>query len=197
MRLVWYVSYGSNMHADRFTCYIEGGTPDGGNRNYPGCRDRTAPRDTRSLSVDGRVYFATESPVWGGGRAFYDRHMSGDPTFVRAYLITEQQFSDVCNQEMYRPPGTDLDLSEVLANGRAEFGPGRYETLIHLGDNDGYPMLTFTAPWSHADKPLVPPIRSLPPDARPRPTLSTRMDPAADRRLPRQPARRRERLVPR
>ncbi|HEX6356698.1 histone deacetylase [Actinophytocola sp.] len=156
MSLVWYVSYGSNMHAERFACYLAGGAPDGGNRTYPGCRDRGAPRATRGCSVGGTVYFATESPVWGGGRAFYDQHLPGT-TFARAYLITEQQFADICNQEMYRPPGIDLDLSEVLKNGRATLGNGRYETLIHLDDRDSHPMLTFTAPWSYGDKPLVAP----------------------------------------
>lgn len=156
MGLVWYVSYGSNMHADRFACYLVGGTPDGGKRSYPGCRDRTSPRATLGCSVPGGVYFATESAVWGGGRAFYDPHLPGH-MHARAYLITAAQFGDVCAQEMYREPGADLDLREVLANGSARLGEGRYETLMHLGDQDGHPMLTFTAPWSFGDEPLNPP----------------------------------------
>jgi hypothetical protein len=156
MSLVWYVSYGSNMHVDRFTCYVAGGTPDGGNRSYPGCRDRTPPLAIRGCSVPGGVYFATESPVWGGGRAFFDPELPG-VAHARAYLITEKQFADVREQEMYREPGTDLDLREVLANGRARLGDGRYETLIHLGDHDDHPMLTFTAPWSFGQEPLVAP----------------------------------------
>jgi hypothetical protein len=158
MDLVWYVSYGSNMHADRFACYVEGGIPAGGRKNYPGCHDRTPPRRAEGFQVEGGVYFATESPVWQGGRAFFDREL---PTkaYVRAYLITRQRFSDVCAQEMYRAPGADpeFDLAEVRATGRSQLGDGRYETLVHLGDHDGYPMLTFTAPWSCNDKPLVPP----------------------------------------
>lgn len=160
MDLVWYVSYGSNMHADRFACYIAGGTPDGGNRCYPGCRDTTEPRQAKGFEVRGRVYFATESPVWQGGRAFFDQNLLGE-TYVRAYLITKQQFADVWNQEMYREPGTtDLDLREVLTSGRAKLGEGRYETLIFLGERDGCPMLTFTAPWSFGEEPLVAPSGS-------------------------------------
>ncbi|MEU0882226.1 hypothetical protein ABZ345_26720 [Lentzea sp. NPDC005914] len=158
MDLVWYVSYGSNMHADRFACYVEGGIPAGGRKSCPGCRDRTPPRQAKGFEIEGGVYFATESPVWRGGRAFFDREL---PTraHVRAYLITRQQFSDVCAQEMYRIPGTDpdLDLTEVLATGRSQLGDGRYETLVRLGYHDRYPMLTFTAPWSCGDEPLVPP----------------------------------------
>ncbi|MGW8332136.1 hypothetical protein ACWGLE_30040, partial [Streptomyces sp. NPDC055897] len=37
--LVWYASYGSNMHLDRLAHYIEGGRPAGAARSYPGCRD--------------------------------------------------------------------------------------------------------------------------------------------------------------
>ncbi|WP_063741401.1 hypothetical protein [Saccharothrix syringae] len=144
--LVWYVSYGSNMHADRFTCYLAGGTPVGARRHHPGCRDTTPPRDTRPMQIPGGVYFATESPVWLGGRAFYDPDLPGTAA-VRAYLITPSQFADVAAQEMYREPGADLDLTEVLAHGRAGLGDGRYETLLHLGDHDGHPALTFTAPW--------------------------------------------------
>jgi hypothetical protein len=154
--LIWYVSYGSNMHVDRFACYVAGGIPDGGKKHYPGCRDTTPPRRAEGFEVEGGVYFATESPVWQGGRAFFDRALP-DRSHVRAYLITRQQFSDVCAQEMYRAPGADLDLTEVLATGRSKLGEGRYETLVHLGEHDGYPMLTFTAPWSYKPEALVAP----------------------------------------
>ncbi|MEU3628959.1 histone deacetylase [Amycolatopsis coloradensis] len=145
--LVWYASYGSNMNAGRFGCYLAGGVPEGGTRLYPGCRDRRPPVDSRGCELPGRIYFATMSPVWGGGRAFYDPALPGR-AFARAYLITAGQFADVVAQEMYREPGTDLDLTPVLATGAAMLGPGRYETLLHAGDLDGYPVLTFTAPWA-------------------------------------------------
>ncbi|GAA2696751.1 MULTISPECIES: histone deacetylase [Actinosynnema] len=144
--LVWYVSYGSNLHAGRFDCYLSGGTPPGATRCYPGCRDRTPPRAVRPWELPGGVYFTTHSPVWDGGRAFYDPSLPG-VAVGRAYLVTTGQFSDVAAQEMYRAPGEDLDLSGVLATGRAELGPGRYETLVKVGEADGRPALTFTAPW--------------------------------------------------
>jgi hypothetical protein len=67
---------------------------------------------------------------------------------ARAYLITVEQFADIVAQEMHREPGADLDLAPVLASGRHELGPGRYETLLHVDEVDGYPVLTFTSPWS-------------------------------------------------
>src|SRR4051794_6737799 len=105
---VWYVSYGSNMCADRFACYLAGGIPLGANRGHPGCRDRRAPLSTTAYGLAGGVYFATESAVWGGGRAFYDRDLSSGAT-ARAYLITAGQFADIISQEMHRPTGADLD----------------------------------------------------------------------------------------
>lgn len=158
--LVWYVSYGSNIYADRMMCYLAGGTPTGTQHTYPGCRDRRPPRRALGHHLAGGVYFATTSPVWGGGRAFYDPALTGPESIgaaARAYLITLGQFADIIAQEMYRTPGADIDLGAVLATGRTELGPGRYETLLHVGTIDGYPALTFTAPWHAHDVPWTAP----------------------------------------
>ncbi|WP_165986797.1 histone deacetylase [Streptomyces sp. YIM 98790] len=153
--LVWYAAYGSNMDLARLGHYLRGG--DGPGRSCPGCRDPRPPRCSRPLLLPGGLYFATRSPVWGGGRAFYDPDHTGRPTAARAHLITLAQFSDIAAQEMYREPGTDLDLRRVLAHGRARLGPGRYETLVAAGEADGHPVLTFTAPWPAAEAEPVPP----------------------------------------
>lgn len=102
--------------------------------------------------MPGGIFFATESLVWGGGRAFYDPELPGTAA-MRAYLITHQQFSDVVAQEMYGRTGEDLDLTEVLRTGRSRLGPGRYQTLIRLPHASGHPMITFTSPWSAAEVP--------------------------------------------
>ncbi|SFE30340.1 hypothetical protein SAMN05216251_102431 [Actinacidiphila alni] len=156
-RRVWYVAYGSNTHMARLRCYVEGGRGvAGGGREYPGCRDRRMPERSVGVELPGAVYFATRSPVWGGGRAFYDPGAKGR-VWARAHLLTVGQFSDVAAQEMYAAPGRDLGLTRVLAEGREELGPGRYETLVHAGDLDGLPLLTFTAPWAAGAVPHVPP----------------------------------------
>jgi hypothetical protein len=132
MSQVWYVSYGSNMSSVRFACYIEGGRPPGGSRTNPGARDPRLP--VRSVPVDlpGTLYFAGESPQWGGGVAFYDHARPGF-TAARAYLVTAAQLADIAAQEMYRVPQDGDPLEEVvlapLQGGRHELGPGRYETL--------------------------------------------------------------------
>ncbi|MFE2557651.1 histone deacetylase [Streptomyces sp. NPDC059352] len=143
---VWYAAYGSNTHTERLGYYLAGGCPPGAAWAFPGCRDPRPPERSVALLLPGRVYFATDSPVWRGGRAFYDPAADGTARGV-AHLLTVGQFSDIAAQEMYREPGQDLDLSEVLAAGRCSLGPGRYETLVCPGLLDGLPVLTFTAPW--------------------------------------------------
>ncbi|MEU8514993.1 histone deacetylase [Kitasatospora sp. NPDC048722] len=164
MSLVWYAAYGSNLDAARMSCYLAGGRPEGAARHYPGCRDPHPPRRDTATVLPGTLYFATHSPVWGGGRGFYDPDADGEMP-CRAYLLTAGQFSDVAAQEMYRSPGTDLDLTRVLAHGRDRLGPGRYETLVHAGTLDGLPLLTFTAPGGLAaarlDPPSAPYLRTL------------------------------------
>ena len=142
---VWYASYGSNLSSDRFQCYLGGGRPEGASRTYPGARNQSPPEDDRALTLPGEMFFAWESPTWGGGIAFYDAEAAGE-TLTRADLVTEQQFADVAAQEMHRTPGADLDLSQVLEHARDEVGPGRYETLHLVGELEGAPVLTFTTP---------------------------------------------------
>ncbi|WP_435612187.1 histone deacetylase [Streptomyces sp. bgisy159] len=153
---VWYTSYGSNMDLDRLAYYIRGGRPPGAARTYPGCRDQQMPSRSIPVELQGAMYFATESPVWGGGRAFYDPQADGR-VLGRAHLVSVEQFSDIAAQEMYREPGRNLDLGEALTTGRVMLGDGRYETLICSGQVDRAPVLTFTAPWSMHDVRWNPP----------------------------------------
>jgi hypothetical protein len=160
--LVWYAAYGSNLLADRLRCYLAGGTPPRGLRRYPGCRDPSPPRRSVPVLLPGGIYFALESLAWTGGLALYDPLLPGEAA-ARAYLITAGQFADVVAQEMYREPdgrhpgGRTTAVDEAVRNGRVELGPGRYETLVYAGARDGYPVLTFTAPWHAADVALSPP----------------------------------------
>jgi hypothetical protein len=139
--LVWYVAYGSNMRAARFGCYISGGRPSGANRTYLGCRDPSPPRRDIAIQLAGGLTFAGQSRVWGGGVAFYNPHADGEIA-ARAYLLTFGQFSDVVAQETRRPVGNDL----TLGAGHRWTTPSRvYETLLHIDDRDGFPMVTLTS----------------------------------------------------
>ncbi|MDT0202138.1 histone deacetylase [Nocardioides sp. AE5] len=153
---LWYVSYGSNMCLARLRCYLEGGRPPGAKVTYAGARDATLPRQDAAVMLPGRLYFAGESPVWGGGVAFYDHSSpaaAASRTPARAWRITTAQFADVAAQEMHRLPTADDPLERILLGplpgGQHRVGPGNYETLVHLGERDGLAMYTFTSPHGY------------------------------------------------
>jgi hypothetical protein len=147
MERVWYVAYGSNLALERFSCYLYGGRPRGGARVYPGCRNQDPPQQSAGVIVPGGLVFAGASKVWGGGSAFYNPSVSTQLA-GRAYLITAGQLGDVVAQEMWRDPGSPfaLEVAAVLPGVHAihTMGPGRYETVIRLGDHEGRPMYTIT-----------------------------------------------------
>jgi hypothetical protein len=154
---VWYVAYGSNLAMARFRCYLSGGRPVGSSRDYLGCRDPSEPTRSVGVEVPGALVFAAESSVWGGGMAFYDRAASG-AVACRAYLVTTEQFADIAAQELRRPPGGEFarDLAGLLADvdSVVTTGPGRYETVVRLGELDGTPMFTIT----HHEVGSLPPV---------------------------------------
>jgi hypothetical protein len=109
------------MSAARLACYLTGGCPPGGRLTHRGARDTNLPSRSLAFTLPGRVFFAGESRVWGGGRAFYDPGVRG-PSPARAYLVTAEQFDDIRSQE-----------------------PSVYDRLLEVGVRDGHPMLTFTS----------------------------------------------------
>ena len=114
--LVWYVAYGSNLGAARLQRYLDRGP------------DPTPPRADRSLTIGHPLFFAGESTVWGGGRAYVDHEPdAGRATLARAWLLTSEQWADLHRQES----GPDDD---------------RYPTLVDLGRHDGVAVRTFTGP---------------------------------------------------
>lgn len=151
--LVWYAAYGSNLSLARFTCYLEGGQPRGARISMEGARDATPPRDVRPIELPGAIFFGAESTTWGGGIAFYEPDVVGR-ALATAYLITREQFSDLVAQEMHRPVGEDIDLTDLLSmdvdpHGRPpqwELGRGFYERLLVVDELDDLPVLTFTYP---------------------------------------------------
>lgn len=152
-RQVWYVSYGSNMSSDRFLCYVQGGRAPGAGMAEVGCEDPTPPAASEPLRLDRRIYFAAHSKRWeGGGVALLDHAEAppGEGALARGWLISEGQLNDVVAQEN-GPSGLatdDLDMARVLSEGTVSLGPGRYQTMVYLGDHKGHPMVTFTAPWT-------------------------------------------------
>jgi len=149
--LVWYAAFGSNMSSARLACYLAGGVPHGASRVYEGCRDPTPPREHRSITIAGRLRFAGESSVWGGGMAFYTPGDEG-VVHVRAYLLSLEQLADLVAQETRHPVGKTLVLAE---HGPTRHGLSRiYDVVLDLGELDGHRLLTLS---SSLDHPVNPP----------------------------------------
>lgn len=98
--LVWYVAYGSNLSNERFLCYIRGGTPEGSDKAFEGCRDTTLPRDVKPEILDRELYFAENSKGWQGMGVSFIRNESSNTskTYVIKYLITREQLEDLAKQ---------------------------------------------------------------------------------------------------
>ncbi|MEB1806959.1 MAG: hypothetical protein LPK26_06625 [Bacillaceae bacterium] len=147
-RYVWYASYGSNLSNDRFLCYIRGGKPEGSDKEEVGCKDQSLPLKQRSHIMYYPLYFAKNSDRWQNqGVAFIG--LSKDEnhkTYSRKYLITEDQFFDVVKQENN---GIDIqiNLTEVEKSEYKTLRDSWYGTILYVGEEDGYPIFTFTAHW--------------------------------------------------
>lgn len=148
-RLVWYAVYGSNLLRARFDCYIQGGKPDGAAKEYPGCRDKTAPREARRFVLAHSLYFAEHSDSWGGAIAFIRRTVSDARTYGRVYLITYGQFNDVVRQENGRDVPGRVVVPSFEALAQADHwdldGFRLYGGIIKIGARHGHPILSLTA----------------------------------------------------
>jgi hypothetical protein len=155
--LVWYAAYGSNLSARRFDCYLAGGQPPGSRRFHTPCADPSPPRGTAAATLPHRLYFAGESPTWGGGVAFVDLEPApGVETLVRLYLLTRIQFAAVVAGENHTGE-VRLPSPRAAAPRWYVAAAGRYGAVLHCGQRDGVPVLTCTMP-PRPDTPLAPPV---------------------------------------
>ncbi len=145
---VWYASYGSNLNRDRFLCYIKGGKPEGSEKVEVGCEDPTLPIEEATYIMHYPLYFAMESDRWQQqGVGFIGlKQDNKHRTYSRMYLITVEQFMDVIKQEN-NGVALDIDLHEIMDQGYKTIKDSWYGTILYLGDEGGYPVLTFTADW--------------------------------------------------
>jgi hypothetical protein len=150
---VWYASYGSNINPERFLCYIKGGQPEGSSQVEIGCKDTSLPVDESTFTIDRPLYFAKKAARWEAhGAAFIGLHEDKENrTYSKKYLITVEQFLDVVKQENN---GIDfkIDLHEVQRKGSKVFQRHSwYGNILFLGEEGGFPIYTFTAPWDIND----------------------------------------------
>jgi hypothetical protein len=150
-REVFYAAYGSNLSAERFACYIAGGTAPGANRALPGARDRRPPESWHALRLTGHVYFYGHSRTWGGAPAAFEPAVRdaapGAEVFARAWRLAWDQLEDVMAQENGRVTcPLDVEPAALVTGYSMLAGPGRYDRLICVGALEGLPVVTFTAP---------------------------------------------------
>jgi len=150
-REVFYAAYGSNLSAERFACYIAGGTAPGASRALPAARDRRQPESWQALRLPGRLSFRGHSSTWGGAPAVFEpatpTEQAGTEVFARAWHLRWGQFEDVMAQENGRATRPLVVGPTALVDGSSMLvGPGRYDRLVCVGTLDGVPVLTFTAP---------------------------------------------------
>ena len=149
---LWYVSYGSNLFADRFHCYLTGGRAPGARWTNPGARDPSLPTGDRRIGavifpvaheLDHALVFGGPSHTWHGGPAFLDLVTPGH-SVGRGWRITHEQFEDLVAQENKLDPGT-VTISALLIEEGGVVLPGtRYGRLVPLPPIDGEPAVTFT-----------------------------------------------------
>jgi len=158
--LVWYASYGSNMDARRFACYIQGGVPLGGTRDHIGCDDKSMPVAETGMEIPYSLYFAGESAVWTGGVAFVRGIAGEQKTKSKAYLITKAQFEQVVAQESRRDYIPPMDITLLRTQGQliVEDGNSNYDQVLYCGEYQGYPVLTCTSP--HLKQPYTKPAHT-------------------------------------
>jgi hypothetical protein len=161
MNMLWYAAYGSNVNRERFLEYIYGGKSAFNGQTYPGCRTKQDPIRDYAMMVNRELYFAKNSPPWGGAVAFVRPEPSKSQTLGRAYLITEEQFVDLAAQENGRRPGDpEFRFSYSYSADHAEsyFNPSDpgtsipggklwYGRILLLGTRESWPIFTLTAEW--------------------------------------------------
>lgn len=145
---VWYVSYGSNLLAERFEAYLLGGSVAGLDRTYPGGATTDHASAERAVVLPGRLRFALDAPQWGGGGvAFWDPDGVGHGVLARAWRVRLEQYLEVVHLEN---GGTHRVASpwrqDVLSDGSALVDDSWYGRLVLAGHLDGEPALSFTHP---------------------------------------------------
>ena len=140
---LWYVSYGSNLFAERFLCYIAGGTAPNARWTNPGARDATPPTGDRRVDLDHALVFGGPSHTWHGGPAYLDLVTPGH-SVGRGWRITTEQFADLVAQENKLDPGSVTVSRTLLEEGGVVLPGTRYGRLVPLDPIDGEPAVTFT-----------------------------------------------------
>lgn len=155
---VWYSCYGSNLHEDRFMCYIKGGKPKNSTRVEIGCKDKTPPKENRAYKLNRPLYYAKNSPHWNnGGSSFVGQTPHKDNfTLSRMYLITKEQFIDLVNQEN-SAKDIKINFEKAIKNQISKVADTKFGILLYIEHVDNMPVFTFTNEDEMGDSPFTKP----------------------------------------
>lgn len=152
-KYVWYACYGSNLLQERFMYYIKGGECTLNGTSYSGCTDKSDPVDVKPVTIHHKLYFGNKSATWeGGGVAFLDPERDENAcTLGRMYLISEEQFLEVQEQEgewyekaIYLVKMEDIEIWTFTHSSMYSKNlPGpKYKEVIKRGLRETYPDMT-------------------------------------------------------
>ena len=127
-KLVYYVSYGSNMLEERFMTYIKGGTCRFNDKYYPGCTNKSNPIVSKPIKISYNMYFSKSSHSWDGSSVCFLDDSKPGFAYGRAYLVTQEQFEDI----------------QVAECGGTVTNNSWYGKVINLNMIDGIPAKTFS-----------------------------------------------------
>lgn len=130
---VWYVCYGSNLLFERIMLYIAGGFNRLNSRKYDGCDDTTPPLACCPFDVPYDLYYARNTPIWGGGGYGFLDFTHPGRAYGRAYLVTREQYEQLLDCE-----------------GR---GPNNYNEERVVGRLAGIDVITFSNSRRFASNP--------------------------------------------
>ncbi|TQE01582.1 hypothetical protein C1H46_012812 [Malus baccata] len=161
---IWYASFGSNLCLERFLCYIKGGQMAGMKTPFPGCADKTPPKEIVWKTFPRRLFFGRESThTWGpGGVAFLNPESNiQDKAYMCLYRITLEQFNDVLVQEnvvsfqvnspLFDLTGLDSVTREEPHSQQVHLKECWYSNVVYLGKEHDIPILTMTCTKSEMD----------------------------------------------
>ena len=157
-KYIWYAAYDSNLYIGRFLLYIRGGKAIYVDKEYAGCTNKSLPIKDSICYIEHELYFAKKAKQWENKSVAFIKSKPGKEkeTICKIYLITEEQFVEVNQQENGEPPDfqtsrLDLDaikhqkITYVTSNNNSFQWYGK---ILYIGEKEGYPIYTFTAKWN-------------------------------------------------
>ena len=156
-KYVWYAAYGSNLYRNRFLLYIQGGNAEYVNMTYSGCTNKSLPLKESTCCIPYELYFSQKAVKWQNKAVAFIKSTpdSEKETLCKIYLITEEQFLEVNQQENSQPAdfeASNIDLEATKQQRYSLVGSEDscqwYGRIIYTGEKEGFPIYSFTAKWA-------------------------------------------------